>query len=278
MFQAVKTAAVGVCAAIAFCVPAPALAAGPDLTTWLFAEGSTNGAFGFEQEILIGNPNPTPITVTFELFTQDGEALAPVVRTSSRCRATVRTSAPSSAIGPASRSGSPRVRRSLPNARCTGAAGCSAAARPGTRRSTTCAAATTSTASGGGQDLVLRRGRRQVLQHLHLGGQPQRRAGDRHRLLPRRRGCGGGADRRRARQRPTDVLADGGARPGACQPGRAGFATIVTSDLDVVAERQMYWGPGAPSGIHGGHAAAGVTTPSATWLFAEGIQGALWLG
>ena len=81
MFQAVKTAAVGVCAAIAFCVPAPALAAGPDLTTWLFAEGSTNGAFGFEQEILIGNPNTTPITVTFELFTQDGEALAPVVRT-----------------------------------------------------------------------------------------------------------------------------------------------------------------------------------------------------
>ena len=35
----------------------------------------------------------------------------------------------------------------------------------------------------------------------------------------------------------------------------------------------MYWGPGAPSGIHGGHAAVGVTTPSATWLFAEGVQG-----
>ena len=81
MFQAVKTAVVGVCAAIALCLPASALAAGPDLTTWLFAEGSTNAAFGFEQEILIGNPNTTPITVTFELFTQDGEALAPVVRT-----------------------------------------------------------------------------------------------------------------------------------------------------------------------------------------------------
>ncbi len=59
------------------------------------------------------------------------------------------------------------------------------------------------------------------------------------------------------------------------QAGRAGFATIVTADVDVVAERQMYWGNGAPSGIRGGHAAMGVSTPAATWLFAEGIQGSL---
>ncbi len=64
-------------------LPAPPLlaAAPPSLTTWLFAEGSTNGAFGFEQEILIGNPNPVPVTVTFELFTQDGQALDPITRT-----------------------------------------------------------------------------------------------------------------------------------------------------------------------------------------------------
>ena len=131
--------------------------------------------------------------------------------------------------------------------------------------------------AGGGQDLVLRRGRRQVLQHLHLGGQPERRAGHGH--APRYRDDRGvevDADRRRPGQRATDVLADGGRCPAPaawprwlCHHRRS----VTSVSADVVAERQMYWGPGAPSGIRGGHAAAGVTTPSATWLFAEGIQG-----
>ena len=147
MFQAVRTAAVGVCAAIALCVPTPALAAGPDLTTWLFAEGSTNAAFGFEEEILIGNPNPTQITVKFELFTQDGESLEPVVVTVeplSRYGASIRTIVGDRA-GVALRltSSAPIVAERT----MYWAAGCSAAASTGTRRSPTCAAATTSTVS-----------------------------------------------------------------------------------------------------------------------------------
>jgi hypothetical protein len=66
---------------------------------------------------------------------------------------------------------------------------------------------------------------------------------------------------------PTSMLS------GVLPAGRAGFATTITSDIDVVAERQMYWGPGAPFGISGGHAAMGVTNPAAQWLFAEGVQG-----
>jgi hypothetical protein len=74
---------------------------------------------------------------------------------------------------------------------------------------------------------------------------------------------------------PTSVLSS------RFQAGQAGFATIVESVDDntvgarqlVVAERQMYWGPGAPFGIRGGHAAMGITQPNATWMFAEGVQG-----
>ncbi|AMY09867.1 IPT/TIG domain protein [Luteitalea pratensis] len=275
MFQAVKTATVGVCAAIALCIPASALAAGPELTTWLFAEGSTNGAFGFEQEILIGNPNTTPITVTFELFTQDGEALAPVVRT----------------LEPLSRYGE-NIRGLVGD-------------RVGIAIRLTSSAPIIAERTmywGGG----LFRGGKSWNQKVNdlRGGHNEhgQQAAAKTWYFAEGEGkffntfisvanpnntpatvTASYRDDAGVEVAQTDVVPANGRRTfwptavlsGRLQPGRAGFATIVTSDLDVVAERQMYWGPGAPSGIHGGHAAAGVTTPSATWLFAEGIQGAL---
>ncbi len=49
------------------------------------------------------------------------------------------------------------------------------------------------------------------------------------------------------------------------------FSTIVrsTNGVGVVVERAMYFGPG----YKGGHESAGVTSPSATWYFAEGYTG-----
>jgi hypothetical protein len=64
--------ALGVCALVAtFAAP---LHAQPNLKRWLFAEGSTNLGFGFEQEILIANPNAGVATVTLRFFPQDGSA------------------------------------------------------------------------------------------------------------------------------------------------------------------------------------------------------------
>jgi hypothetical protein len=62
--------AAGVCA-MAIC--AAPLHAQPNLKRWLFAEGSTNqNALGFEQEILIGNPNAVAANVTLKFLPQDG--------------------------------------------------------------------------------------------------------------------------------------------------------------------------------------------------------------
>jgi hypothetical protein len=44
------------------------------------------------------------------------------------------------------------------------------------------------------------------------------------------------------------------------------FSTTITSTVDVVAERAMYWGPS----WMGGHCSIGVTSSSPTWFFAEG--------
>ncbi|HWJ55045.1 MAG TPA: hypothetical protein VNR90_02490, partial [Vicinamibacterales bacterium] len=51
------------------------------------------------------------------------------------------------------------------------------------------------------------------------------------------------------------------------------FSTVVRqtsggTSADLVVERAMYW-----NGFEGGHGAAGVTAPSTTWLFAEGVCG-----
>jgi lysophospholipase L1-like esterase len=51
------------------------------------------------------------------------------------------------------------------------------------------------------------------------------------------------------------------------------FSTVVRqtsggTNADLVVERAMYW-----NGFEGGHGSAGVTAPSTTWLFAEGVCG-----
>jgi lysophospholipase L1-like esterase len=48
------------------------------------------------------------------------------------------------------------------------------------------------------------------------------------------------------------------------------FSTVVrqTNGADLVVERAMYW-----NAFEGGHGSAGVTAPSTTWLFAEGVNG-----
>jgi lysophospholipase L1-like esterase len=51
------------------------------------------------------------------------------------------------------------------------------------------------------------------------------------------------------------------------------FSTVVRqtgggTSADLVVERAMYW-----NGFEGGHGSAGVTAPSTTWLFAEGVCG-----
>jgi hypothetical protein len=51
------------------------------------------------------------------------------------------------------------------------------------------------------------------------------------------------------------------------------FATVIESDLPIVAERAMYFGD-APVWT-GGHGSVGVTEPSMTWFHAEGATGSL---
>jgi hypothetical protein len=51
------------------------------------------------------------------------------------------------------------------------------------------------------------------------------------------------------------------------------FAILVEAPQPVVAERAMYFGSTATRLWSGGSAAAGVTTPSSTWYFAEGATG-----
>ena len=62
MHRAMRLATAGVCAAAAMmCTVTPARA--QDFTTWLFAEGSTSSVLGFENELLIANPNPGDVVV-----------------------------------------------------------------------------------------------------------------------------------------------------------------------------------------------------------------------
>jgi hypothetical protein len=51
------------------------------------------------------------------------------------------------------------------------------------------------------------------------------------------------------------------------------FATVIDSDLPVVAERAMYFGS-SPLWL-GGHGSAGVTAPAQSWFHAEGATGSL---
>ena len=275
MSRALSFAMLCLCAGAALFTPAVAHGA-PSLTTWLFAEGSTNGSFGFEQEILIGNPNPTAVTVTFELFTQDGQSLAPVSRTIA------------------------------PRARFTESIRAIAGDRAGVAlrlTSTLPIVAERTMYWGGGLFRPEVKGYRGRVSDMR-GGHSEHGTDDGSRTWYFAEGEGkffntfisvanpgtspasvtvsyrddSGTEVKQvevvpSRSRhtfwPTAVLSP------RLRSGRAGFSTVVTSDMPVVAERQMYWGNEAPSGIRGGHAAMGVTTPSAQWLFAEGIQGSL---
>lgn len=64
--------AAGVCAMVV--ATAAPLYAQTDLKRWYFAEGSTNPGFGFEQEILIGNPTSQVAKVTLRFLPEDGSA------------------------------------------------------------------------------------------------------------------------------------------------------------------------------------------------------------
>ena len=56
---------------------------------------------------------------------------------------------------------------------------------------------------------------------------------------------------------------------GADVPGmaEAEFSTVVESDADIVADRQMWWNR---STAYGTHAETGIKSPAVTWYFAEG--------
>jgi hypothetical protein len=73
MFQAVRLATVGVCAAVSVLFASQAFGQS-DLKTWYFAEGSTAAFLPFEQEILIGNPTAEVALVNLRFLPQDGGA------------------------------------------------------------------------------------------------------------------------------------------------------------------------------------------------------------
>ena len=283
MHRAQRLATAGVCAAFAMMFTVSAATA-QELTTWLFAEGSTSSVLGFENELLIANPNTGDVVVTIAAFTQDGEAIAPFTLS----------------VGPLSRAGV-NV-RSLPGV----------GDRAGIALRVTATAPIIAERSmywGGG---LFRGGRfwNAPVNDMR-GGHNERGAAAGAYTWYFAEGEGkffntfvsvanpnDGPTRVRATyldDKGTAVVQEdvipGNARrtfwPTAVLsprflPGQAGFATVVESIDDpnagtarqpIVAERQMYWGPGAPFGIRGGHAAMGVTEPSAQWLFAEGVQG-----
>jgi lysophospholipase L1-like esterase len=67
------------------------------------------------------------------------------------------------------------------------------------------------------------------------------------------------------------IYVNGEVRDDADRPISEPFSTVVRQrdgGADLVVERAMYW-----NGFEGGHGAAAVTAPSATWLFAEGVCG-----
>ena len=279
MTRAVTLATLGLCAAVALISPRAADAAtDPDYTTWLFAEGSTSPVLGFEEELLLANPNGTPAQVTIAIYTQDGVAIAPFgpipIAPRSRTGLNVR-----SLPGVGDQSGvALRVTADLPiiaERTMYWGGGFFRNSRPNS--------AVISDLRGGHNEKGANAGARTwyfaegeakffstFVSVANPGATPAN-------VTATYRDDEGVEYVETAQVAPNarhtfwpNVLLSG-----VLQPGRAGFATTITSDVDVVAERQMYWGPGAPFGIRGGHAAMGVTTPSATWLFAEGIQGSL---
>jgi hypothetical protein len=288
MFRAVRLATLGVCALAASMTPAPAHAAGPDYTTWFFAEGSTSGVLGFEEELLLANPNPHPMLVKIEVFGQGGATIATVddFRLEAHSRTGISV-------------------RSIPNVGDQAGV----ALRVSTTQGVPFIAERTMYWGGG----FFRQSKANsaVVSDLR-GGHNEKGANAASLKWYFAEGEGkffntfvsvanpsAQATRvnvayldDKGNQTVDSAIVDAHSRftfwptavlSGKLVPGQAGFATIVESVADagvgdgtaqpVVAERQMYWGPGAPFGIRGGHAAMGIPALSATWLFAEGVQG-----
>jgi hypothetical protein len=249
----------------------------------LFAEGSTSGLLGFEKELLLANPNNTPVQVTIAAFTQDGDAIAPFQLT----------------VDPLSRTGvnvrsMPGVGDRAGIALRVTATGPIIAERTmywggGLFRGGKIWTSAVNDLRGGHNEKgvpvgsytwYFAEGEGKFFNTFISVANPNNVATKvRVRYLDDRGTTVTQEDVVPANARrtfwPTSVLSS------RFQPGQAGFATIVESVDDntvgtkqlVVAERQMYWGPGAPFGIRGGHAAMGITQPNATWMFAEGVQG-----
>ena len=282
MYQLAKRAVLALCATVALSLPTPAHA--QDFTTWLFAEGSTSGLLGFEKELLLANPNTSAVTVTIAAFTQDGEAIAPftlTVAALSRAGVNVR-----SIPGVGDRAGiALRVTATAPiiaERTMYWGGGLFRGGRIWTspvndmrgghnEKGVPAGAFTWYFAEGEGKFFNT------FISVANPNGVDTR---VRARYLDDRGNAFTQEETVPANARrtfwPTAVLSP------RFQAGQAGFATIVESIDDaatgltrqpIVAERQMYWGPGAPFGIRGGHAAMGITAPSAQWLFAEGVQG-----
>jgi len=90
-----RIAAMGLCTVAALVLGTRADAQ-PNLKSWYFAEGSTNAAFGFEEEILVGNPTGSAANLTLRFIPDDGstpivaqETVAPFSRKGILTRAIV---------------------------------------------------------------------------------------------------------------------------------------------------------------------------------------------
>lgn len=264
--------AIGVCAIVGTC--AAPVHAQPNLKRWLFAEGSTNAAFGFEQEILIGNPTSSVANVTLRFLPQDGSApiigdiqVQPLSRQGVNARQFVGDAAGVALevlsdvdivversmywggglfnFGPGYNPGAINDMRGGHNVMGVNAPQTSWTFAEG--------------AAGGPfqfQTYVLvsnpsdHVGATVTVNYLTPEGTTYSDA----RLLP---------PGQRVTFRANDAIPQSASQ-------QVDFAIEVLSDnAAVVAERAMYWGPN----LQGGHAAVGVQ-PNNVWYFAEGIQGA----
>ena len=278
MKRAMRIAAAGLCAAVALGMGTRATAQ-PNLKSWYFAEGSTNAAFGFEEEILVGNPTGTTATLTLRFIPDDGSAPIVVPNT----------------VAPFSRKGI--LTRGFVDNRAGVALQVTSDVDVVVERSMYWGGGLFNFGPTYNPGLVndMRAG------HAVLGvnapatrwsfaeGAADGRLGFQTYVLVSNPSTTETASVRvryltNAGEQVLD-LASGSLGPGqrrtffanaalaATLPGRAqyDFAIDVQTDngVPVVAERAMYWGPN----LRGGHAATGVQ-PQSVWYFAEGVQGA----
>lgn len=274
MLRAVRLATLGLCATVALLTAPPALAqTTPDYKTWLFAEGSTNSTFGFEQEVLIGNPNPTPVDVRIEMFSQDGTNLGFVDRTIpalARYGEYVREIAGNQA-GVAL-----KVTSSLPivaERSMYWGNGLYRLARNGGRINDMRGGHNERGIDSGARTWYFAEGEARFFWTFFAVANPNDTpAAVTVRYLDLNGNEVSETRQVRAKGRETFWPSDPDFLRSARYASRTGgFSTIIESDIDVVAERQMYWGPAG--GYDGGHAALGIKSLATDWFFAEGFQG-----